>query len=227
MRHVEQPPQFEKKEKPFTPDDIFSLREQLNEDVRAEEEHSQIGNLVSSNFPEWVRLRNEIQDRVCKTYVEKLLKEPQKFEAIFQSSSGSHYFVLQSGECWRFRQESGKGLVPQVVSGRILYISETRAQEVLAVLKENQGKNSFRSILADSEFSSSLIPTPGLVPLELGRSHTEEPCFEPTTHGTVRLVGKRNPKNGAVAPISSHYWSISYHIGNAVENIIYAHPDKT
>lgn len=227
MRHIEQPPQPEKKDRPFTPNDIFSLREQFNEDVRTEEERSQIGNLARSNFPEWVRLRNEIQDRVSKAYVEKLLKEPQKFGAIFQSSSGSHYFVLHSGECWRFRQESGKGLVPQVVSGRILYIPETRAQEMLTALKKDQEHNSFRSILADSEFLSSLIPAPGLVPLELGRSHVEEPCFEPTTHGTLRLVGKKNPKNGAAAPISSRHWSISYHIGNTVEHIIYAHPDKT
>ena len=211
----------------YTPEDIFDIRQQIDKDIhQARESTPGFGKLVDSNYAASVVIGNQIKDRICKTYIEQFLNERKKFTSVFQTSTGSYYFVLQHGECWRFRQKKNEGFEPQVVSSRIVYVTETEAEEMLTELKKNPNDN---SIFTNRRFFSSVHPTKDLVPLELGRCRVEEPIFEHPSPDTVRLVGVKNPKNGksAIYNASNRFLSLSYHIGHGVDTIIYDPPKRT
>lgn len=96
--------------------------------------------------------------------LERLLREKDRFRAVFTTERGSTYFLTQEGGCMRFKM-SKEGLELQPVTNQIYFVSDQTTETILKDI--NAAHGDLRQTLIDRRIPTVPFDV-GATPLEIG-----------------------------------------------------------
>lgn len=140
--------------------------------------------------------------------IRELLDMKEKFQHVFTTNQGSHYFVIPSGESLRIKPKDSNDPI-QPVMKKIIFISDTENSRLLSLKKASQ-------MIGMPLQIQSLMP--GVHPLELGIVGTDEPIYE-EGNGTLVLKGSKVRDFITGNDINTGFIG-GTHLGNKVVDVI-------
>jgi hypothetical protein len=149
----------------------------------------------------------ESRERMTKEFIEKLKREKDKFQHVFETESGSVYFVAQTGESIRFKNENGK-IKDQPIVRKTFFISE----EVSGELMKNR-KNMDEYLLSNEITLCSFDL--GTRPLEFWIIGFPEIVYE-CSNGKLQIKGTKRDDKEKIDKV----FASGFHVGHKITNII-------
>jgi len=143
---------------PMTVDELRERFSNLNSQVALFKENNEI-----------VPLR-AVSAEARRDLLQALLVEKERFAKVFQTQKGSYYFVLPSGESFRFKSSNGHDVEPLEIFDDIVFISSEGHRAAIETMTRSNGKAGDERLdlarLIDLPIQSSEFKV-GAVPVEL------------------------------------------------------------
>lgn len=145
------------------------------------------------------------EKELLREYVEKMKKQKENFQFVFETEKGSIYFVSKNGESWRFKKEEGRDdFDEQPILEKIIFISPEEKERFLEIKKSSF----FEEKLIGHQFRKSEIAQ-GAYPLEIGIQGFRDVVFEETNE-SLKIIGTKT-KEG-IEPIFASGIHLGYQI---------------
>ncbi len=160
---------------PMTVDELRERFSNLNSQVALFKENNEIVPLRAVSAEEETDdFENEVKRRQIqearRDLLQALLVEKERFAKVFQTQKGSYYFVLPSGESFRFKSSNGHDVEPLEIFDDIVFISSEGHRAAIETMTRSNGKAGDERLdlarLIDLPIQSSEFKV-GAVPVEL------------------------------------------------------------
>lgn len=112
-----------------------------------------------------------------KDFVKKLLNQKEKFGQVFYTEKGSIYFILKSGESWRFKKKFEKEhefFEDQPIAKKIIFVSKETNEELIGQRKKDP---LFFENIVNQKIKLEKMAV-GSVPIEIGIYGNSEVVFD-------------------------------------------------
>jgi hypothetical protein len=185
---------------PYALKDLYAVREEFRSITDAID--------TTDTSPAEIRA---LKQRATEQMVEKLLAHKERFHYVLETDHGSLYFILPTGESWRFKMVHG-ARTAQPIMRHVYFIDEAIAGNMLDLKKRGR----IQEWLMSAAIPAELSPKVGLRPFELVIEHYPDYPISMQEHGIVISPSEDDKKlYKNLAP----QFSSGYHIGNKISNI--------
>jgi hypothetical protein len=148
-------------------------------------------------------------------YLHSLLEQKERFGHIFKTENGSVYFVLKTGECWRFKKEKKDGSYKeQPIVLNTFFLDKDFGDDFEKRLKDDR---LFMDIIIGEKIKISKIEL-GARPLELGIFGFDEAALE-KGEDYIKILGTKTKLEDDQEEIVSQLF-FGFHLGHRIKKII-------
>lgn len=164
--------------------------------------------------PQEEREREEKEQITTREFLENLLKEKERFKYVFETEKGSVYFVLPTGQSWRFKKAS-HGYKEHSILTKIFFIDSETFEYLFS--KGQLGIGAFEKQFINQKIKTVKLAE-GVFPVEFGLSDYPEIIFE-EDEDCVKIIGVK-VKTREGEEIIPHFMASGWHFGHVVAKII-------
>lgn len=164
--------------------------------------------------PQREKEREEKEPAITQEFLENLIKEKERFKYVFETERESVYFVLPTGESWRFKQTT-RGFDSQPIITKIFFLDAKNMED----LHEKMGLKirNFEKEIINQKIETTKLKE-GVFPVEFGVLGHPEVLFE-EGENYIKIIGTKEKTREGEAIIPRFVGS-GWHFGHAVTNII-------
>lgn len=190
----------------FNLDDICQFQKEIKEKLDKNYDSENI------SFEEKEKKNQEL----IKNFIKKLIEKKDKFHYVFKTEKGSIYFVLESGQSWRFQKKINKYEV-QPILNKIFFINREIAKEFENA--EDNYSDGLQEFILNRKIST-INPRIGAVPFEFWITGLTEIIFKQEKN-YIQIIGTkyREDNNGEDDKVLPHFAS-GCHMGHSITEII-------
>ncbi len=205
------PEQFEANIKPFTAEEFQLLISEYKDDWRSSDFYKNSdGRIDEGKYHEFYNVE-------MRALIESLIKESERFKHVFQTSNGSSYFVLNSGESQRIKCSDNKfdSRSIQPLLNDLFFVSDAEFERLIKLVKGSYLRYDALLGIPIEEVDFAV----GAHPIELNMHHAPSP-FDILLERSGNIMFLNAKKHEWDPPGLQGQISNGVHIGNRVVKII-------